>query len=339
MAAGSPRADAPSGKSGATRRLVGLVAKVAGMALALGLAAWMVLRLDNRAALADVFREALGRPLWLAAGFVALGASLACGTQRWRLLLRAFDVPLHGREALRLYLAGHFLSIFATGSTGGDVVKAAIVAARFPGRRLRAVLSIVVERAIGLLSLVFPLGAACLLLQGRPGAETALRAAAIVVAVLVAGIAAWGALFVPEWSCWLARRRNPALRRVAAPLALCREAIFDDRAAMGGAGSLSIANHVVAAFCGAALARAAGADVPLLPAMAAMLLANAVALVPVTPGGLGLRESCAAMLLVSLGADETRATAAGLLLFVVILAWAAIGAAAWFALPRRASAS
>ena len=310
------------------------LAAILGGALAVGLAVWMVWRLDDRAALAAAFRAALGRPLWLVAGFASMGASLACGTQRWRLLLRAFDVPLPKREAWRLYLAGHFLSIFAAGSTGGDVAKAAIVAVRFPGRRMRAVLSIVVERAIGLLSLVFPLGAACLLLQGHPGAETALRVSGVVIAVLVAGIAAWVALFVPDWSGWLARRRNPALRRLAAPWGLCREAILDDRAAMRGAGSLSIANHVIAAFCGAALARAVGAEVPLIPAMAAMLLANAVALVPVTPGGLGLRESCAAVLLVSLGADEARATAAALLLFGVILAWAVIGAAAWFAIPR-----
>ena len=317
------------------RRHLSILLQLLGAALALGLAAWMVLRLDNRAALADVFREALRHPAWLAAGFAAMGASLACGTQRWRLLLRAFDVPLPKREAWRLYLAGHFLSIFAAGSTGGDVAKAAIVAVRFPGRRLRAVLSIVAERAIGLLSLVFPLGAACILLQGRPGAETALQVAAVVVAILIIGIAAWVALFLPDWSGWLDNRRNPALRRLAAPLGLCREALFGNRAAVNGAGNLSIANHVVAAFCGAALARAVGVEVPLVPAMAAMLLANAVALVPVTPGGLGLRESCAAVLLVSLGADETRATAAGLLLFGIILVWAAIGAVAWFALPRE----
>ena len=317
-----------------------LALKAAGLALALGLAAWMVWRLDDRAALAAVFREALHRPLWLAAGFAALGVSLACGTQRWRVLLRAFEVPLHKREAWRLYLAGHFLSIFAAGSTGGDVVKAAIVAARFPGRRMRAVLSIVVERIIGLQSLVFPLGAACIMLQGRPGAETALRVSGVVIAILVVGIVAWIALFLPDWAPRLARSRNPVLRRLVVPWRLCRAAFGPDhKSQLNAAFDLSIANHVVAAFCGAALARAAGAEVPLLPAMAAMLLANAVALVPVTPGGLGLRESCAAVLLVSLGADETRATAAGLLLFGVILVWAAIGAAAWFAIPRRDTAS
>ena len=319
-------------------RPIAILLQLLGAALALGLAAWMVLRLDDRAALAGVFREALRRPAWLAAGFAAMGASLALGTARWRLLLRAFDVPLPRREAWRLYLAGHFLSIFAAGSTGGDVAKAAIVAARFPGRRMRGILSIVVERAIGLLCLVFPLGAAHILLLGHPGAETALRASGVAMALLVVGAIVWIALFLPDWSPRLGRSRNAALRRLAAPLGLCRSAL-DDRAATNGAGNLSIANHVVAAFCGAALARAAGAEVALVPAMAAMLLANAVALIPVTPGGLGLRESCAAALLVSLGADEARATAAGLLLFGIIVAWAAIGAVAWFALPRSADAS
>lgn len=320
-------------------RPLSILLQLLGAALALGLAAWMVLRLDDRAALAGVFREALRRPAWLAAGFAAMGVSLALGTARWRLLLRAFEVPLPRREAWRLYLAGHFLSIFAAGSTGGDVAKAAIVAARFPGRRMRGILSIVVERAIGLLCLTFPLAIACLLLLGRPGTQTALRASGVAMALLVVGDIAWIALFLPDWSPRLGRSRNAALRRLAAPLGLCRSALLGDRAATNGAGDLSIANHVVAAFCGAALARAAGAEVALVPAMAAMLLANAVALIPVTPGGLGLRESCAAALLVSLGADEARATAAGLLLFGIIVAWAAIGAVAWFALPRSADAS
>lgn len=323
------------------------VLSILGTLLAAALAVWMVWRIDDKAALLRAFRDALGRPGWLALGIGLLGVSLLAGTIRWWMLLVALKTPLPFRETLRLYLAGHFCSIFATGSTGGDVVKAAIVAARFPGRRIDAVSSILVERLVGFSMLFVPVcGAYCLLdAHPFPGFQRLL------------GIALWSGLalflflvlefpvFLPNWQAFIMRRgfyrRNPRLQMTLRPVFRIWEnarGFFLDRYGRSLDSSiclLSILNHVVAALCGVALVRATGAEVPFLAAATAMLLANVAAIVPLTPGGVGLREATAMGLLCLAGATEAQATAAGFLVFGVTLVWAAVGAVSWFALRRR----
>ena len=321
------------------------ILSVLGLAVAVALAVWVVMRAGDLKNLAAVFRGALNRPGWLLLGVSLLGVSLLAGTLRWWLLLGAFWTPLPFREVVRLYLAGHFCSIFATGATGGDVVKAAVVAARFPGRRLAAIASIGVERVIGLLSLAFPLGLAQAAVRRTTAGTGGIDMHRLCLVLSLGLFAAWclAAVVLCVNGSWLARRmplrrRFPALCGRLAPLA----AVWEDirrvcfrRNLLCSVLWLSILNHVVAALCGVAMARAAGADVPLLDAASAMLLSNAVAMVPLTPGGVGLREATAAELLRTIGATPAQASATGLLVFGAILVWAAIGAVAWFALRRK----
>ena len=336
-----PDSPAPSPHRPALARRI---LSVLGVLLAVLLAVWTIARVGDKAAMLAAFGEALARPGWLLLGIVLLGVSLAAGTVRWWLLLRDFKTPLPFRETLRLYLAGHFCSLFATGATGGDVVKAAVVVARFPGRRLAAVASIGVERVIGLLSLFIPLGLSVLFFRSRPDLMR------LCMTLFFALFAAWcltAVLLCLNWH-WIARRmqlqrRFPSLCRRLAPLA----AVWEDICRVcGGLGPrprshfrpvlrLSVLNHVVAALCGVAMARAAGVEVPLGEAFAAMLLSNAVAMVPLTPGGVGLREATTATLLQQVGATDAQAAATGFLVFGAILFWAAVGGVCWVALKER----
>ena len=319
---------------------------VLGVLLAAALAAWMVWRIDDKAALIQSFRDALGHPGWLALGIALLGVSLFAGAIRWWILLRVLETPLPFRETLRLYLAGHFCSIFATGSTGGDVVKASIVVARFPGRRLDALSSILIERLIGFASIVFPLWFGMLFLIGSEvnGMNRLFAIAGFLTAVFFVFGILWVLTFLPDWPTIIGRRnfyqRNPRWQKMLNPVfhiwrntrdfLFCRHRcnqVFD----------LSVLNHVVAALCGVALVRATGADVPFLPAAMTMLLANIVAIVPLTPGGVGLREATVMGLLCLVGATEAQAAAAGFLVFGVTLVWAAVGAIAWFALKKTSA--
>jgi glycosyltransferase 2 family protein len=72
---------------------------------------------------------------------------------RWNELLKALDVRLPLRRAFALNMVGAFYSTFMPGSTGGDVLKAYYVAKQ-THHRTRAVMSVFVDRVIGLLALV-----------------------------------------------------------------------------------------------------------------------------------------------------------------------------------------
>jgi uncharacterized protein (TIRG00374 family) len=73
---------------------------------------------------------------------------------RWHLLLLAAGINLGAPRAFVLNMVGAFYNTFMPGSTGGDVLKAWYAAKLVPDRKTRAVMSVIVDRVIGLLALV-----------------------------------------------------------------------------------------------------------------------------------------------------------------------------------------
>ncbi len=132
-----------------------------------------------------VFLEVEPRGLWIALGLAALGI-LATSLRWWRLLCAA-GCPTGFFEAFRLTYIGFFFNIVVPGLTGGDVVKAVMVARRHPERKAAAAISVLVDRLIGVFVLAL-LGAVTIVVQGE-------RFAAVRTPVLVGlGFAVLGVL-------------------------------------------------------------------------------------------------------------------------------------------------
>jgi glycosyltransferase 2 family protein len=110
---------------------------------------WRVDRADYQAFLSQPKRW----DLLALAQLIALAATVFSFV-RWRLLVRAFDIPFSLTEAMRLGFLGYLLNFISFGSVGGDVFKAILVARGKPEKRPEAVASVLVDRAFGLLGLV-----------------------------------------------------------------------------------------------------------------------------------------------------------------------------------------
>jgi hypothetical protein len=74
-------------------------------------------------------------------------------TARWWRLVRDQGVPISFAATLRLTLIGTFFNNFLLGSTGGDVVKAALAGAE-TGKTARLLSTVVLDRLIGLIVIV-----------------------------------------------------------------------------------------------------------------------------------------------------------------------------------------
>lgn len=72
---------------------------------------------------------------------------------RWQQLLKAIDVIMPFSRTFALNMVGNFYNTFMPGSTGGDLLKAYYASKQTP-HRTRAVMSVIVDRVIGLLALV-----------------------------------------------------------------------------------------------------------------------------------------------------------------------------------------
>lgn len=78
---------------------------------------------------------------------------------RWNELLKVVGIDMGSGKAFVVNMVGAFYNTFMPGSTGGDVLKAYYAARLAPDKRTRAVVSVIVDRAIGLLALIILGGA------------------------------------------------------------------------------------------------------------------------------------------------------------------------------------
>lgn len=92
--------------------------------------------------------------VWLFIACFLFGITFLLASIRWRLLLRVQDVFLPLKVVAALTLIGQFFNSFLLGSTGGDVVKVLYISRYSPSRKTPAMMTVIMDRAIGLFILV-----------------------------------------------------------------------------------------------------------------------------------------------------------------------------------------
>jgi len=276
--------------------------------------------------IADALAHASSHPLWLAATLLLVFACLLCGAARWRAALAGLGVALSRRRTATLFMAGHFFNGFLPGSTGGDVARAVYAAREAPARQPEAVMSIVVERLVGVAVLLVLSVGGLLAMHGRQHVSLALALLTGVTGLLLATLFA-----LPEaqrFANWALARRlasqpqfGPLARRIYAALRICRTHPALTRKLL----AWSIVQHGCAV--GSWLTLACGMGVPFHPLPFSLLVPAVLTaqMIPLTPGGLGVRESAAVTLLPAAGVPAHQAMLVALASYAVSLIWSAVG--------------
>src|SRR4030095_5417082 len=131
----------------------------------------------------------------LGVGLFALGAfcyfltALIAGA-RWWWLLRVNGTDVSLSETLRYTWIGIFFNNVVPGATGGDLVKALYIMKRCPGHRVQVLVSVIVDRVLGLASLALLGGIAVLFALDRYR-EIALAIWGVIGIVSLLGIVAF----------------------------------------------------------------------------------------------------------------------------------------------------
>lgn len=134
-------------KPGAVKKLLVLFLR---LAVSVGLIAYVLHKFPFRDLLPIVKEMRLGIYFPSLLFFFAM---IFVDVVRWQLLLRVQGIHLGYLPALALTYGGVFCNSFMLGSTGGDVIKAVLVA-RKTTRKARAVLTVFLDRVIGLVAIV-----------------------------------------------------------------------------------------------------------------------------------------------------------------------------------------
>jgi uncharacterized membrane protein YbhN (UPF0104 family) len=105
----------------------------------------------KRAEMAETLRNA--NASWLLLGFAMYGVVELIAGWRWKLLLRVQGIELGWSRLWALLLIGVFFNFLIPGGTGGDVVKIFYLLKETPGKRTVALLSVLIDRLVGLIAL------------------------------------------------------------------------------------------------------------------------------------------------------------------------------------------
>jgi uncharacterized membrane protein YbhN (UPF0104 family) len=310
MANAVPTAESPVPAAGPWRKRLVFAAK---LAVAAGLLAWLVAsgRLD--------FSQLRGshHTGYLLAAAGTLLASMVLPVWRWIWLLETQQLTVAWPTALRMTWLGYFAGLFLPGAAGGDLAKAYAACRNQPAGKMRAVSTILMDRVIGLHSMLVIGSLAGL---GVAASGCTARQAALVGSVLALAAAGSGGLFLVFW--------KPSSDRVLRLMPKrFREALGDSLGLYrlswrklagiwlysGLCNVAAIASYVLVA---AALGIAATAgEVLVLPLV---IVANSL---PISPGGVGVGEAVGAQVFVefglSSGAMIVLIVRLGILLFAV----------------------
>lgn len=258
-------------------------------------------KVDWRPGMLRIFRELDPRGLFVALGMMCIGALLAIS--RWHRLLAVAGCVTTYANAFRLTFLGLFFNLIVPGLTGGDLVKAVLVVREHPERRADALVSVVVDRGLGLIVLIGLAAGVTLVTDSFH--EVRLAVVATFVGIL---LGLW--VFLHPFP-----RRILRVERILARLPQKDRVASLDRAlrvygahpfALLVAVLLSIANHGTLAYGLYELARAFGdTQLTYWEVLGAASIANTVSSIPISPGGWGVGEAAYGSLFHMLGAPAT----------------------------------
>lgn len=273
-------------------------------------------------------RQAVGYmswPVWFAvlAGFIC-GHGL--GIVKWRMMVNTGQAVLAPLDAIRCYAAGLFANLCLPSIVGGDVLRA-VLAGKACGRPEAVVFGGVADRLIDIASM------GILIAAGGMFAGHALagwQSYLLVIGIIVLGGAGLACLpFILRRP--LKRWPKGYRRRIGRSLVALRRLWRRPGTALNAlALSLMIQSGFV--ICNAWIGHSIGIEVSLATWFLVWPLAKVAGLMPISLGGLGVRDAMLATLLLPFGVPAALGWVASLLWQTILFSGGALGGLIWWVL-------
>ena len=267
---------------------------------------------------------------WFFPGLVAIGAGLLIQVQRWLILLRVQGIVVSFSRAIRIILVGMFFNLFLIGATGGDIVKIFLIIREAPHKKAGALLSVFIDRIVGLLALAAISAAMILFHWDELISHEFTRLVVFTVAIILGG--SLGFILV----AWLVDRlhltaRLPQWLPARAKIAEAATA-FAEYARAGKSVThaflLSIPSHFLFFSTFYFGAKAFNSGLELSNLFCVSPIVSTVTALPISVGGAGLREALFIKILGGLySTPESIATLISLSGFMMSVFWSLVGGA------------
>jgi uncharacterized protein (TIRG00374 family) len=233
-------------------------------------------------------------------------------------------------RALVLYFIGHFFSLFMPGATSGDLIKAIYVARETPDRKTEVVSTVFIDRIIGLFGLIILtvviMVARLNFFLSYKETKVALVFNLILLVITLAGsFIVFKRNLLEKWSFFSKLEERTKLGKIITKAYNALHVCINCPGVLKKTLVLSFINHIV--FIGVAFFIGLSLEIRLryFDYLTVFPVINAVAALPITPGGLGVREGAVIFLFGALNIPSATALALSLLVYLSTLFWALIG--------------
>lgn len=280
---------------------------------------------------------------FLVLSIVLMGAILLLGVLRWQIILKVHGLNLPLTRTIEISLIGHFFNSFLLGSIGGDVLKAYYVARETHQKKTEAVVTVAVDRIIGLFSMLLLACVMMVLNRDLIGAlKSNLKPVIWLILAMTGGCAVfillsfWGGVSkgVPRARQWL--RKLPKGEMIERSLGAFREFGRDKTFFLRVLPVAMLANlvciaHFMTLIWGFRL------DAPILAIAAIVPIVTCISTLPITPSGLGVRENLYVWFLAThgIGIPYAEALLISLIGFGTSLFWSVLGGLVYVTVKDR----
>ena len=274
--------------------------------------------------------------LWAAgAGLLLVGAYLAA--VRWWLLVRVLSIPFTIGASLKWSFVAFFFNNVVPGLIGGDLPKMYFVA-RETDRKTHAVLSIVVDRIIGLLALGIVAGTAYLLDRGRyqtPELGLVGWFLAAVNAILILGLVVAASRRVRGFVLPAERLAKLPGGKLVAKVDEALHLYSGRPGVLVVALALSLSNHALSMVAWWLFAKALGGLLTIGACFVVVPVVQMAKSAPIAPAGWGIGEGLFAKLLPLYGESATLGVALSITYQLTYLLFSLAGGVILATLPAR----
>lgn len=246
--------------------------------------------------------------IYLLGALAVLPLSYFITSRRWHMLLAALDIHISQYRTFVLNMVGSFYNSFMPGSTGGDLIKA-WYAAKFTTHKIRAVLSVIVDRLLGVMALIILGGAMCATQWQAPDCQRVGLVCGTIVLCALAGLIVF---YHPGWRKasgldWLLKRM-PMQRHVHHAIEAME--LYGRRPKVALAALvMTFPVHMTTIVSGTLAGLAFGIKMPLIYYWTVVPVITLVAAIPISPQGAGVMEAFAVLLTKNHGVAVSQAIA------------------------------
>ena len=278
------------------------------LAVTIGLLWWVFHDPEKRAQMGEALRQANWGWLWV--GVIVFFGCTILATVRWKILLAVQGIHMTWLRTWQLFMIGMFFNLFMLGSTGGDVVKMFLTMREAPNHRGAALLSVFMDRVIGMMALIL-ISLAFLYFRydvlSHSNSSAALlntllwllAAAVVVIVVMFAGSALGLVHYLPSWT--------PLRGRIVELSAACHMYAKGWRLTIWAflVSFPLFAMFFITFYCAA---KAFTDQLGLVDIFSVLPIVAVITAIPISVSGIGLRESLFVQLLNPFGVSAAVAT-------------------------------